>query len=257
MKIVSPLIALLLLAAMPGQAWARDAAALRACMAANLPSKSFKQDIELVQSGPDGTVQRLVGTWYWRRENDRQSGMLRLSSPADLAGAAYLFISRNSQENIYMYMPAVGRVRHVVGATMAQSLFGSGLSAFDLKFLLSGLHGGKLARIGTTTDNGRPAETWRYIPPADPDILYDRLDLTVDDAWCLPMKVDLYGGVPWKTLVLDATSIQKESGRWTASRATLTDLRQQTTTKIQTSHDVIDASLPDQIFNPGQFYRAR
>ncbi|MGH8504513.1 MAG: outer membrane lipoprotein-sorting protein [Stenotrophobium sp.] len=257
MRTVPLLIALVLFMALPGVALARDAAALRACMAANLPGRSFEQDIELLQSGPDGAMQRLAGTWYWQRGNDRQSGMLQLSSPADLAGAAYLFISRNHQENIYMYMPAVGRVRHVVGATMAQSLFGSGLSAFDLKFLLSGLHGGKLTRVGVTTDNGRPAESWRYIPPVDPDILYDRLDMTVDDAWCLPVKVELYGGVPWKTLELDATSIHKENGRWTASRATLTDLRQQTTTKIQTRHDVIDANLPDQIFNPSQFYRAR
>lgn len=257
MKAVSLLISLLIFSALSFPAHARDAAALRACMSANLPSKSFKQDIELLQSGPDGALQRLAGTWYWQRAEDRQAGMLKLSSPADLAGAAYLILSRNGQENIYMYMPAVGRVRHVVGATMAQSLFGSGLSAFDLKFLLSGLHGGKLTRMGTTTDNGRPAEIWRYIPPADPDILYDRLDMTVDDAWCLPVKVELYGGVPWKTLQLDVSSIRKENGRWSASRATLNDLREQTTTKIQVSHDVTGANLSEQLFSPNQFYHAR
>ncbi|MGH8460255.1 MAG: outer membrane lipoprotein-sorting protein [Stenotrophobium sp.] len=248
---------LLALSVLPLTAMARDVAALRACLTANLPRQSFQQDIVLVQSGQDGVQQRLAGTWYWQRVDSRHSGLLRLSSPSDLAGASYLFLSRDNTENIYMYMPAVGRVRHVVGATMAQSLFGSGLSAFDLKFLLSGLQGGRLTRIGATVSGGRPAENWRYIPPSDPNILYDRLDLTVDDAWCLPMKVELYGGVPWKTLALDPDSVRQINGRWTASRATLIDLREQTTTKIQTSNDVADKPLPPALFNPAQFYHER
>ncbi|MGH8455470.1 MAG: outer membrane lipoprotein-sorting protein, partial [Stenotrophobium sp.] len=123
--------------------------------------------------------------------------------------------------------------------------------------LFTGLQGGQLTRIDSALVDGRPAEHWRYVPPTDPNILYDKLILTVDKAWCLPLKVDLFGGVPWKTLVLDPASVRQVNGRWTASRATLTDLRQGTTTQIQMSAERTDVEIPVWRFSPDEFYRRK
>lgn len=237
---------------------ARDEAALRACLAANLPAKSLAEEIVLIQTDRAGAQTRLAGSWYWRREANGQSATLRLSAPADLAGASYLFRSaQNAQDEVYMFLPAVNKVRHVSGATAAQSLFGISLSAFDLKFLFSGLRGGRLSKLGATLSEGRSAERWRYLPPSDPEILYDRIDVTIDDAWCLPLKAELFGGVPWKTLSLDATTVRQIEGRWQVGQATLADLRQGTTTLIRIQNQKIDADLPAALFQPRQFYRVR
>lgn len=235
---------------------ARDEAALRSCLAANLPQKSLAQDITLRQVDAGGTARELVGSWYWQRNADGNQAMLRLSAPADLAGAAYLFLTKKGKEDYYVYLPAVRKVRQVTGATVAQSLFGSGLSAFDLKFLFSGLHGGRLTRIGSGFSKGRAVEQWRFLPVTqDPDILYDRMDLTIDNAWCLPLQAELFGGVPWKKLEIDPASIRKVNGRWAPGRAVLTDLRQGSTTVIQLRNDRIDEPLPAEIFRPNRFYK--
>lgn len=248
----------MLAAALAGPAAAaRDEASLRACLAANLPQRTLAQDIVMTQTDATGGRRRLVGSWYWQRGEQEHKAMLRLSAPADLAGGSYLFLSKGGKETFYVYLPAVRKVRQVTGATIAQSLFGSGLSAFDLKFLFSGLQGGRFSRIGTTMVGGRPAEQWRYLPPADPDILYDRLDLTIDTAWCLPLKADLYGGVPWKTLELDTASVKQVNGRWTPGRARLTDLRERTTTEIQLRTEKVDVPLSADLFRPNRFYRGK
>lgn len=249
----------LLAAALPAPAVAaRDEAALRSCLAANLPQKSLAQDITLRQTDAGGTVRELVGSWYWQRDAEGHQATLRLSAPADLAGAAYLFVTRKGKEDYYVYLPAVRKVRQVTGATVAQSLFGSGLSAFDLKFLFSGLHGGKLSRIGSGYSGRRAVEQWRFLPAGnDPDILYDRLDLTIDNAWCLPLKADLYGGVPWKKLEVDPASVRQVNGRWTPGRAVLTDLRERNTTEIRLRNDRVDVPLAPELFRPNRFYKQR
>lgn len=235
----------------------RDEAALRACFARNVPQLSLSEDILLTKTTPDGNVRRLAGSWYWQARKDGQNGMLRLTLPKDLAGAAYLFLGAGKRQDYYLYLPTVKKVKHVTGATTAQSLFDTGLSAFDLKFLFSGLRGGRLVYLGKARGAARPSTLWRYEPPEDPDILYDRVDLTVDDAWCLATRVDLYGGVPWKILTVDATSVQKIQGRWLASVATLNDLRTRSTTRIELYKPKIDQALSPDLFHPKRFYLQR
>lgn len=247
-------ICALLLAAVSGSASARSEAELRQCLQAYLPQKSLSLDVSLTQTGY-GSQTQLRGTWLWRRDARGQSGVLRLTAPETLSGAAYLFRISNGQDELFMYLPSVGKVRQVNGATASQSLFGSGLSAFDLKLLLSGLSGGELQRLNEQAgEAGRPVERWRYRPHLEPDQMYDRIDFSVDVPSCAPLSADLYGGVPWKTLTVDA-ELQTADGRRMIERATLTDLRQSTTTRIEFSNIRFDEPLAEKRFEPGRFYR--
>lgn len=234
---------------------ARDAEALRACLQANATSGSLTQDIAITQTDANGAVKRLSGRWYWRHGDPGRQAMLKLSAPAELAGAAYLFLNRDGKEEFYLYLPSLRKVRKVVGATVAQSLFGSGLSAFDLKFLFSGLKGGQLSYVGQDKVDGRSGERWRYTPPSDPNILYDRADLVVDDVWCLPLKAELYGGVPWKTLSVDAASVTQVDGRWRAGRVLMQDLREGSRSEIRLGTEQTGKAQPAALFDPGKFYR--
>ncbi len=247
-------LAALVLAAAPASA-ARDEAALRACLRANLPSAAVSQDIVITQTDAGGAVKRLSGRWYWQRSDSRQRAMLKLSAPEDLNGAAYLFIRDGGKETFWLYLPSVGQVRKVVGATVAQSLFGSGLSAFDLKFLFSGLTGGQVRYLGSDGRGGRSGERWRYQPPSAPDILYDKVELVIDDLWCLPTHADLFGGVPWKTLEVDPASVSKRDGRWQAGRVLLTDLRASNRSEIRLGTELVVESFPESRFDPRKFYR--
>ncbi len=250
------LIALALLAGPP--AWAaRDEAALRACLKANASEDSLAQDIAITQTEAGGAIKRLSGRWYWRRGEPDQQAMLKLAAPPDLAGASYLFLRRDGREEFYLYLPSVRKVRKVVGATVAQSLFGSGLSAFDLKFLFSGLSGGKFSYVGVDKVGTRTGERWRYLPPADPNILYDRADLVIDDVWCLPLKAELYGGVPWKTLTVDPLSVTQVDGRWRAGRVMMQDLREGSRSEIRLGNEETGRSLSSALFDPGRFYRQK
>lgn len=234
---------------------ARDEAALRACLQRNAAQGSFSQDIAIVQTDAAGGIKRLSGRWHWRRGEPNQQAMLKLAAPPDLAGASYLFLKKAGREEFYLYLPSVRKVRKVVGATVAQSLFGSGLSAFDLKFLFSGLTGGQFSHVGAERVGNRSGERWRYLPPSDPNILYDRVDLVIDDVWCLPLMAELYGGVPWKTLTVDPLTVTQVDGRWRAGRVLMQDLREGSRSEIRLGIEQSGRALPAALFDPERFHR--
>ncbi len=236
---------------------ARDEAALRACLRANVAADGVAQDIAIAQTDSTGATKRLNGRWYWQRRDEGQRAMLRLSAPPDLDGAAYLFVADAGKDSFWLYLPSVGKVRKVVGATVAQSLFGSGLSAFDLKFLFSGLSGGQFRYAGSGQRDGRSVERWQYRPASAPDVLYDRVDLVIDEVWCLPTHADLFGGVPWKTLDVDPATVSKQDGRWRVARVLLTDLRAGNRSEIRLGPENAVGSLPPELFDPRKFHRQR
>jgi hypothetical protein len=227
---------------------------LRECLKANLLPQSLRQQLVMTSTDRAGAQRRLTANWYWRRGENAQSVMLRVEAPQDLAGAAYLWLRRKERDQFYVYLPAVAKVRRVEGAGMAQALFASGFSAFDLQFVLGQLAGGQLQLQGPATVAGRKVQRWRYLPQLTPESLYDRVEMSVDNEWCLPLQADLYGGVPWKTLTIDPATVYKSGTRYLPRRVSLRDLRAETETVIQLGREQFDQRLPDRLFDPRVFY---
>lgn len=234
---------------------ARTEQALRACMARNLPQTSFRQDLRLDVRGRDGTRRQMTGTFFWQKAPGGQNGMLRLSLPKDLAGYAYLFREKKGEHEFHVYMPALKKVRELDGASAEQALFDSGLSAFDLALLLRGLSGGGWKYLSSDSSSGRAAESWRFTPPNDPNILYDRIDFLIDTVWCLPLEAKLFGGVPWKTLSLDRKAVIQRDGRWLARRVHVKDLREGTQTTLELFNEQFDPQLSPKLFAVKSFYK--
>ena len=233
-------VAGLLLAAPNAQA--RTEVQLKQCLAANLPSGDFTQQFKLAQSREGKTLRRLAGTWAVRREADGSRSVLKLSAPTELAGSAYLFARQGSESEAHLYLPATRKSKRVSGSSVARSLFGTGLSAFDLQFVMLGLQGGQLAALGSGTVAGQAVQRWRYTPPALPDLLYDRIELAVSTARCLPLEARFFGGTPWKTLTVSPLDVVAAGQGWRVRRARLDDLRSGETTVLDLAAPAAAAS---------------
>src|SRR3546814_19418383 len=72
---------------------------------------------------------------------------MRISAPGDLAGASYLLRERDNGDEMYVYIPALSKVRRVSGAAVDGSLWGTDLSFADVK-QLGNAFGGSDPKMG-------------------------------------------------------------------------------------------------------------
>src|SRR6185437_8507926 len=93
------------------------------CMRANVPTAVRSEDVSLVSFDRSGAPRTMRGALFARRDGGLVRVMLDIKEPADLSGAAYLAreVPGGTQE-IYMYLPALGKVRRVHAQNIDSSL---------------------------------------------------------------------------------------------------------------------------------------
>lgn len=248
--------ALLLLAAAVGAEAAPEPSA-EACLAQARQAAPLRQQITLITVAAGGERRELQARWDRLQQGGLRAFRLQIDSPAALAGSRWLWREGASAPGFWVYLPgARDRPRKVGAAGLAQSLFDTGLSPFDLKFLLDGLPAATLHALAAAEPSpGGRRQRLRLTPPSGPDQLYDRVDLLLDLDRCLVLNAELFGGVPWKQLEIDERRIERRGAGWWAPAATLQDLREQSLTYIRLTEPAGSAALPASAFDPERFHR--
>ena len=123
------------------------------CMKHNVPETLRMRQLQLQTESASGSS-HLTGTVYARTGNDGGIALnMQIDAPQDLRGAAFLFRQRERNEEMYLFMPALNRVKRISGAAAETSFFGSALNNFGVEpFLaaLSELRGKAVQELGIT-----------------------------------------------------------------------------------------------------------
>ena len=87
----------------------------------------------VIRARGGGTRERSLD-WISRKDGDVVQSVVRFRAPADVAGTAFLLIQRGSAaDEQYVYLPALKRVRRIVGRERQGSFMGSDVSYQDLE----------------------------------------------------------------------------------------------------------------------------
>lgn len=233
---------------------AGDAEAVLACMRANVPQTLTVKDIALTASDARGSTRSMQGRLYASREKEKLRAVVRIAAPADLAGAAYLLRERDGGDEMYVYMPALAKVRRISGAAVDGSLWGTDLSYGDVKQISNAFSGAQATLEKDESVAGRATHVLS-VAPSEADSRFSRIRAWVDAKTCMALRVDfLEGGTARKRLVIEPKDLQKSGNYWYASRLDMRDLAQGTHTELKVLGISADQSLADRLFNPGTFY---
>src|SRR3546814_2887707 len=105
-----------------------------ACMRANIPKTLTVKDVQLDASDANGRTRTMKGKLYATRDDDKLRAVIRISAPGDLAGASYLLRERDNGDEMYVYIPALSKVRRSEEHTSElQSLMRISYAVFCLK----------------------------------------------------------------------------------------------------------------------------
>lgn len=231
------------------------ASSLLTCMRANLPPTVRVETIELTTVDRSDARRTLKGTLYAMRENGLLRAMIHIDAPSDLAGASYLFRETGDGQQIYMYLPALNRVRRITGSGANGALFGTDLSYADVRQLENAFSGADARLQGDTTLDGRTVARLSLAPRAGESSRYDRIRVWVDRHTCVALKVEFeVGGKVVKRLRAPASALRQSGGYWYVDRAQMTDLGTGSRTELRVLGVRNGGTLPHRLFDPHAFY---
>lgn len=229
------------------------------CMRANIPLSLQIKEVELASTDRSGAERLLKGKVYVSRNEGLIRVLLRIERPRDLDGAAYLMREggEGRKDDIFLYLPALQRVRKITGGSTDTSLLGTDFSYNDMKQLQAAFGDAQTSLDKPATVEQRPVDVLQLQPAAGSGARYSRVRIFVDQKSCVALKAEFYeGSVLRKELSAPADSLKRVEGYWYLSDLLMRDLKEQTSTRLKVVGVAGSADeLPSRLFDPTSFYR--
>lgn len=226
------------------------------CMRANIPDALRIQEVELNATDRTGGTRTLKGRVYAYKDKGLVRATLRINAPSDLSGAAYLMRETDSAraDDIFFYLPAVGRVRRISGTSADASLLGTDFSYNDMKEIQSAF-GGSVPKLGKDDVIEQRSMSVLTLTPAAASSRYSQITAWIDQKTCLAMKVQfMEAGVLRKELTAPASAIGRSGNFWYVSEARMRDAKEGTSTIMKIVGITEGGDLPSRLFDPHSFY---
>ena len=250
-----------LLAMLAGSALANDhertAEDIRSCSRQNFPTQTAEQPFSLRSLDAVGSERNLTGKLRWQKNQDGLADInICFVGPPKFRGSCYLVEEKAEQDDIYVYLPALQRVKRVIGSASSESLLGTDISYEDLKQLQGIAAGGSVTR----QDDSMLGEVAVYViegrPAAESSSPYSKVLSHVDKASCMPLQVNFYtvGDVHSKRLTVAHETLVQTDGRWLVRNLVIEDMRDKTMTEVEFGEAEYDEKIAKRVFNKRSFY---
>jgi hypothetical protein len=226
-----------------------------ACMRGNIPKTVRIQAFEITAWDRGGGERTMRGKLYGTREDDRVRIMLRIEAPPDLSGAAYLVREGQKFDEMYLYVPAMKKVRRITGQSLDGQLWGTDLSYNDVKQIQNSFAAANASLVGTAQYQQRPVHVLSFAPRKEDASRYREIRTQVDAQTCVALQVDFVepAGIR-KTVTVRPADLKQANGLWYASEADIKDVRNLTHTRIKVTGVSSGDKLATRYFNPSSFY---
>lgn len=246
--------------AAPGPAAPAGVRAVADCIAEHAPRSTMRQRIEMRTTDRVGDERTLDVEGQWKRDARGSKMVLRVSAPADLRGTAFLLIEREDRpDDLFSFLPEIGKSRRISGRSVAGSLFGTDFTYEDVERLQTLASSADTARLDDGEAASRPAFVLESRPAPDAHSQYTRIVSWIDRERCVPLRVDFYrgGDEPAKVLQVPPEKVAREGAAWIAREMTMQDLENETRSRILVQDVEVDVDLSDALFSPSALERRR
>jgi hypothetical protein len=180
---------------------------------------------------------------------ERKKSLSRFLSPAEVEGTGFLSIDKPEidDEDMYLYLPALGSVRKISGSQKNGSFVGTDFSYNDLS-LISAENYNDDYKAEILKENEQ--EYILKIVPTDKDIDYKYGKLTLSKKTWYPVKVEFYDSRDKLQKILTNYNVEQIQGYWTPQRVIMEDVQRETKTILYLESVVYNDEVNDRIFSP-------
>lgn len=146
---------------------------------------------EMILESSSGSKRNRSLQVYNKQGDENDKMMARFTEPANIKGTGFLMVG----EDMWLYLPALDKVKRIAGSAKQGSFMGSDLSYEDMEAL--GNTGFSkdydIERLEDKTIEGFEQETYYLrLIPKEKDVTYSKLEMYVDKEQFLPLKINYY-----------------------------------------------------------------
>lgn len=182
--------------------------------------------------------------------------LVRFSYPNDIRGTSFLVWEHpEADDERFLYLPALGRVRRIAGEEKQDSFVGSDLSYEDIggRDIADYTYAFARENAEWTAPDGSAHPAWALESRAkDEDADYPRsVSLVLKDRFIV-VHADIYNGRGERAKVFDVRRLERVDGIWTVLDLTVSNERDRTRTDLATTSIQYDVGLTEDDFTRRQ-----
>ena len=243
LRLLAPLLCLALAASAAAQtpvtrtpADEMTAQQIAQCVQQNFPDDTMVQTIKMVSVDRLGVERVLEADMFWQKHQDtRLSNVLLIfHNPPELRGASVLVLERKPQNDMFMFLPELGKVRRITSQMVQGNMMGTDFSYEDFQRMQGMLASLESKRQPDESIFERAAFVTESVP-SDPTSEYTKIRSWVDQETCAPLQVEFFtkaSAEPVKRLNTNPKATQKVKTGWMPLEIAMKDLRSETATTI-------------------------
>ena len=233
---------------------------VEACIRRNAPQATAIQDIRLRSQGPMFEEKILTAKVYWKHLADGNSDLLAVfDEPEDISGSRLLFLEKKPENEIYLYMPALFKVRRITSGRISSSMYGMDFSYEDFQWLYNMLSTAHSEQRADVAVDGEPMYVLAVVPAQASGSKYEEVLSYFDKKSCVIRKVEFYGDERKlrKVLSADPAAVKRVSGILVPHVFRMRDLKKNSETELTVTRVDIDPPIPDTVFDPAHLKESR
>ena len=204
----------------------------------------MKMKMELYSSSGDMRSRTLNN---YRLEGEIERSLMQFTEPADISGTSFLLLDdqANNQEDMYLYLPALGSVRKISGSQKNGNFVGSDLTYNDLS-IFSGANFRDNYQAEITAESEKTIEL--HLEITDPDIDYSYGKMWVrKDLW-LAEKIEYYDQQEKLLKVITLSNFDEIDGNRLARKIEVENVQRGSRTILKLAEVDFDPELDPSIF---------
>jgi hypothetical protein len=230
------------------------------CVQQNFPDDSMIQTLKMVSLDRLGIEKVLEAEMWWQKNQDTRLSnvLMTFDNPPELRGASVLIIEKKPQNDMFMFLPELGKTRRITSSMVSGNMMGTDFTYEDFS-RLQGLIGNLEAqREADEQIAGRTAFVTVSHPKAGTDSDYERIRSVIDQQTCVALRVEFFEkglAEPAKVLTVDPTKLTQIKTGWMPLEIRMEDLKVGSSTHLVIDKLEVGVPIAKKLFSQSELER--
>jgi hypothetical protein len=239
---------------------AMSAQEVEECVQQNFPDDSMTQTMKMLMKDRMGVERLLEAEMFWEKDQATRLSkvLLKFDNPPELRGAAVLVIEKTPTNDMFMFLPELGKTRRITSSMVNGNMMGTDFTYEDFS-RLQGMIGNLEAKRGPDEQlSGRAAFVTESTPAAGTDSEYERIRSVIDQETCVPLRVEFFQkglAEPAKVLSVDPAKLAETKSGWMPRELRMEDLRGGTSTNLVIEKLEVSVPIAKKMFSQTELER--